>query len=178
MVHFDASSADCLVLTLKEGLLSAVAHDLKIRVTKFVIIIDEQKRTIEARFDANSLRVVCAMRDGVESPGSLSTANMRDIERTIVRDVLASGTYPEIRFVSTGVREQRGAYVIKGTLTLHGTVRPITVRARLENQRYVAEARVYQPDFGIRPYSAMLGALKVQADVTVRIAIPVLAAAH
>jgi hypothetical protein len=36
----------------------------------------------------------------------------------------------------------------------------------------VSEVRVHQPDFGIKPYSAALGALKVQADVTVKVSAP------
>jgi hypothetical protein len=31
---------------------------------------------------------------------------------------------------------------------------------------------LHQPDFGIRPYRAMLGALKVKAGVVVRASIP------
>ena len=33
-------------------------------------------------------------------------------------------------------------------------------------------ASVHQPDFGIRPYSAMLGTLRGQADVSVRVVLP------
>ena len=177
MVHFDASSAECLVFTYKEGLLSALAHDLKIRVTKFRIDVDERTRAIEARFDAASLRVVCAMSEGVESRGTLSVENKREIEGNIVRDVLAARTYPEVRFVSTAVQQKGERYAIKGTLTLHGTARPLTVTARRDGDRYVAEARIQQPDFGIRPYSAMLGTLKVKPDVSVRVSVPASAAA-
>lgn len=178
MVRFDASSAECLVFTCKEGLLSAVAHDLKLRVNKFVITVDEQTRAIEARFDAASLRVVCTMRGGTEWAAGLSAANKREIETNIARDVLAVHSFPEIVFVSTAVQEKTRVYVIKGTLDLHGTQRAITVQARKEGQRYVAEAQLHQPDFGIRPYTALLGTLKVQPDVTVRVSVPALAPAH
>src|SRR4051812_4209200 len=36
-MRIDPASAECLVYTFKEGLLSAVAHDLKIRVERFEI---------------------------------------------------------------------------------------------------------------------------------------------
>src|SRR5205085_12301633 len=81
MHHFDQSSAECLVFTRKEGLLSAVAHNLKIRVTKFVIDVDEAARTVEGRFDSGSLRVVCAMQGDVEMPDALTADNKREIER-------------------------------------------------------------------------------------------------
>ncbi len=171
MSHFDGSSAECLVFTYKEGLLAALAHDLKIRVAKFAIDVDNATRHIDARFDAASLRVLTAMQDGVESP-TLSSDNRSEIEGNIVRDVLDARTHPEIRFVSSEVHEKDAAYRITGKLALHGRQRQIVVRVHREEDRYVAEARIHQPDFGIRPYSAMLGALKVKADVTVRVTVP------
>ena len=173
MARFDASSAECLVFTYKKGLLSAIAHDLKIRVAKFEIEVDEQSRAIAARFDAASLRVMCAMQAGVKSPGTLSRDNKRQIEANIVGDVLDARTYPEIRFESSAVQDQGDAHVIKGTLSLHGKQRQITVRVRQEGDYYVAQARLHQPDFGIHPYSALLGTLKVQADVTVQVSVPI-----
>jgi len=171
-VRLDASSAECLVFTYKEGLLSAVAHDLKIRVTKFVIDVDAATRAISASFDAASLRVVCAMRDGKESPGNLTVANKREIEGNIVRDVLDARRYPEIRFVSSAVEEKAGAYLVKGRLALHGHERQLRVQVRKAADHYIAEARIHQPDFGIRPYTALFGTLKVQADVAVRVVVP------
>jgi hypothetical protein len=172
MVHLDPSSAECLVFTYKGGLLSAVAHDLKIRVTKFVIEVDEATRAISAGFDAASLRVVCAMSAGKEVPRSLTAANKREIEGNIVRDVLDARRYPEIRFVSTGVEEKGGSYVVKGKLALHGHERQVRVQVREAGDHYIAEARIHQPDFGIQPYTALLGTLKVQPDVSVRIVVP------
>jgi hypothetical protein len=172
MVHLDASSAECLVFTYKEGLFSAVAHDLKLRVTKFAIDVDEATRAIAAGFDAASLRVVCAMSDGKEVPRSLSTANKREIEGNIVREVLDAPRYPAIRFVSTGVEEKGNAYVVKGKLALHGHERQVRVQVHEDAGHYIAEARIHQPDFGIRPYTALLGTLRVQPDVVVRVVVP------
>ena len=172
MVHFDASSAECFVFTTKEGFLSVVAHDLKIRVTTFAIDVEETTRAVTARFDAGSLRVVCAMEDVKEVPQSLTAANKREIEGNIVRDVLHAREYPQIRFVSTAVEEKGDAYVVKGKLALHNHERQVRVQVHKEGDRYVAETRLHQPDFGIRPYTALFGTLKVQADVTVRVVVP------
>lgn len=167
--HFDASSAECLVFTYKEGLLSSIAHDLKIRVIKFTIEVDENRRAIDARFDARSLRVVCAMRDRIEAPHTLSAAQKADIETAIVRDVLHARVYPEIRFNGAAVQEKGDQYLVQGTLTLHGHTRAVPVRVRRADEFYLAAARVHQPDFGIRPYQALLGTLKVKPDVTVHV---------
>jgi YceI-like domain len=175
VARFDASSAECLVFTYKEGLLSAIAHDLKIRVTKFLIEVDETTRAIAARFDAASLRVVCAIEGGSEAPDSLTTANKREIEATIVSEVLDTSEFPEICFASTSVEEKGGAWIVKGKLALHGHERQVRVRVQRDGEHYVAEARIRQPDFGIRPYTALLGTLKVQPEVSIRIVVPVTA---
>ena len=172
MVRLDAAAAECLVFTYKEGLLSAVAHDLKIRVTKFAIDVDETTRAITAHFDPSSLRVVCAMVVGKEAPSTLTTTNKREIEGNIVRDVLDARAYPEIRFASPAVEEKGDAYVVKGKLALHGHERQVRVQVRRDGEHYVAEARIRQPDFGIRPYTALLGTLRVQPEVVIRIVVP------
>jgi hypothetical protein len=43
---------------------------------------------------------------------------------------------------------------------------------RAEGDRWVAEMNIHQPDFGIKPYTAALGALKVKPEVMVRISVP------
>lgn len=172
MQRFDESSAECHVFTYREGLLSVVAHDLRIRVTRFSVEVDEAARTIRARADAASLRVECALRDGAELPGALSDANLKEIEANIAGSILEATRYPEIRFQSSRVEERPDAFEVDGTLELHGQSRPVRVGIRRSGERDVAELTVQQPDFGIKPYSAMLGALRVRADVLVRLSAP------
>lgn len=172
MTRFDQDSAECLVFTFKEGLLSAVAHDLKIRVENFEIAVDQAARTVEGRFDATSLRVVCAMRGGKEDGSALSPGQKSEIEGNIARDVLASKKHREVRFVSSAVEEVRGGFDVRGELSLHGKRRAIDVSVRKSRKRWVASATIHQPDFAIRPYSALLGTLKVKADVEVRVVVP------
>jgi hypothetical protein len=52
--------------------MSAVAHDLQIAVTRFQIDVDADARTVEARFEARSLRVQHALQDGAPSPDALT----------------------------------------------------------------------------------------------------------
>jgi polyisoprenoid-binding protein YceI len=174
-VRFDAATAECLVFTYAEGMLSTLAHDLEIRVERFTIDVDDATAAVAAAFDPASLRVAGAMRDGIEAPGIIGARDRRSIESTIARDVLETARFPEIRFRSTrppAAAAGEAALRIAGTLVLHGREREVTVRAERQGARYVAEARLHQPDFGIRPYSAMLGTLRVAADVLARVDIP------
>jgi polyisoprenoid-binding protein YceI len=170
--HFDQNSAECLVFTYKEGLLSAVAHDLQIRVGRFDVDVDDAARSVKARFDARSLEVVTAMKDGAPNPDALGDGDKRKIEQNIADDVLAVGKHPEIRFTSTSVTPEGDGFRVEGDLALHGRTRPLTLHARPDGDRLAAEVSLHQPDFGIKPYTAMLGTLKVKADVTVRCAVP------
>ncbi len=171
MPSFDASNATCTVLTFKEGVLSAIAHDLRLRVERFSIAIDEGE-AIVATFEPSSLRVDCAMQKGQEARGTLSAKHMREIEKNITKDVLHVKRHPEIAFRSTKVEGEGDERRIEGTLTLHGKQRSLRCVARRRDGFWSTELDLHQPDHGIKPFSAMLGALKVQPVVKVRVRVP------
>ncbi len=162
------------MFTRAEGLLSAFAHDLKIRVETFSLAVDDVTGAVFAELDAASLRVVCAMRGDEEAPELLGANDLETIAATI-RDVLEVARHPTIRFHSSTPPEPDASHAglrIAGRLELHGTVRDVAIHASRQGGRYVGETTLHKPDFGIRPYSAMLGALRVAPDVRVRVAIP------
>ena len=172
-MRLDPSTANCLVFTYKEGLLSAVAHDLQLRVERFAITVDDAAWRVDARFDARSLRVVGVMRDGVAHPDALGDADKRSIEQTVAREVLHADRHPEIRFGSEAASADGDEVRVQGTLSLHGVERPLLVPVRRRaDGAWTAEVRLDQPDFGIRPYRAMLGTLRVRADVVVTLVVP------
>ena len=164
MTRIDAQNAEVLVFTEKEGLLSPVAHDLKIRITVFALHVDEAAGRVTATLDASSLRVVCAMKGASEEPRALSDKDRREIENNIRKDVLDAAAHPEIR-ISAALPGGEGSVPVR--VTLRGRERELVANVRVQGDRVSVEARVHQPDFGIRPYSAMFGALKVKADVRV-----------
>ena len=172
MLRFTPPESQCRVLTFREGLLSGLGHDLELAVAGFAIEVDEQARTVSATFDAGSLRVVRALRDGTELPEALSAADRASIEQSTRRDVLRADRHPEIRFRSTAAGALDGGWEVRGVLSLVGTERPLTVTLRRRGERWEAEVRLHTPDWGIRPYSALLGTLKVRADVVVRVSLP------
>jgi hypothetical protein len=48
-----------------------------------------------------------------------------------------------------------------------GVTRPLTVQGRMTDGRVIGQATVIQSRWGIRPYSAFFGALKLRDEVTV-----------
>ena len=169
--RFDASRAECLVFTRKGGLLAGVGHDLKLRVERFEVVIDPDR--LRGRFDSASLRLICASVGGQDAPGALSERDRREIEATIIREVLDAQRHPWIEFrAGPPVLAGAAGSGLEGILALRGRERPLTVDVRREGDRAVALASIHQPDFGIRPYTAMLGALRVRPDVGVRLTAP------
>lgn len=168
----DQSTASCYVYTYREGLMSAVGHDLKIRVGRFTVEVDAAAPRVAARFDATSLQVVNAVDGTTERPGALSDSDKEKIRGEIQSDVLQASKHPEIRFTSTSITKNGEGYDVAGDLSLHGQVRPIRFTSRKSGDRQVAEVTLHQPDFGIKPYKAFLGALKVRADVVVHVELP------
>ena len=155
----------CWVFTFKEGLLSAVAHDLKIRVESPNVTIDDDR--IEVKIDPSRLRVVCAQQDGRDAASLLREADKTKIEQNIRKDVLHIKRFPSIGFTGTATRTSRDRAEIEGELELHGRKRSVRCIADQRDGKWESRVRLHQPDFGIKPFSAMLGTLKVQADVEV-----------
>jgi polyisoprenoid-binding protein YceI len=168
MPSYDPSNADCFVFTFKEGLLSPVAHDLRLKLERFSIDVGEG--SIVARFDTSSLRVDTPMKDGKANPSALGDRDRAKIAEQIRTEVLHSAKHPEARFQSSAVEKRAdGGYDIAGDLTLHGVTRPLRARTEAVGGGQRLEVTLHQPDFGITPFRAMMGTLKIQADLQVRI---------
>ncbi|MFO0794510.1 MAG: YceI family protein [Candidatus Brocadiaceae bacterium] len=160
-----------LVYTFKEGFLSAVAHDLLIDVTNFTVKLTvpvSGSPFVEAEVQSNSLKVICAMKDGQHLPEALKDKDKADIEDAIVKDVLHPAKYPLILFLSKNIQAVGDVYYAKGELTLHGVTRPVEFDFRITNGADL-KGRVVLPqkDYGIKPYKALLGTLKVKNEVDV-----------
>lgn len=161
-MKLDQASAECLVQVEKAGLLSAVGHDLTLRVGRFEIEVESG--AVRARFDASSLRVV--------EPASVSPRDRREIEATVAAVILGAPEHPFVTFAASSIVEDGPLRRIEGSLSICGRERRYAVTARREAERAIVESRIHQPDFGIRPFTAMLGALRIKPDVLVRLTAP------
>lgn len=159
-MRVDASTAECLVYSYREGLLAAVGHDLCLTVSRFTI--DVAGDAITGEFDAASLRV-----------SGVSADDARKIEKNAADDVLAASRFPTVTFRSTKVaRDGAERARVEGTLTLHGATRPLAFDVAADGGLWRAELVLDVRDYGIKPYSAMFGTLRVKAEVRVVIRVP------
>lgn len=169
MATYDAKTAEVHVLTEKEGMLSAMAHDLEIAVTAFTAKVEDTQ--IQGTFDARSLKVLHAMKNGAPST-ALSDKDKAEIEKNIAKDVLESEKHAQVTFASTSVKRDGASVAVSGTLQVHGVSKPVSFTAKKVDGAWVAEIPLSQPDYGIKPFSAMMGTLKVKPDLKVRVKIP------
>jgi hypothetical protein len=170
-VRYDASNSLVLVRAYREGVLARVGHDVSFRVARYRIDVDPEALALDARFEADSLRLERAASGG-GAPSDVSAADRAEIEANAARGVLQAERFPEVRFRSTRVEPAGGGYRVAGELTLRGRTRAIQFTTRDERGRQVADVSVSQPDFGIAPFKALLGALRVRPDVDVRVELP------
>lgn len=171
MSSWTAENAECNVYSFKEGLLSAVGHDVKLRVTDFELSVEP--RGPKGVFEAGSLEVVCAMSDGRENPGALSDSDRATIEGYVRGDILQSDEHPEIVWETTSLRRvNESTLQVEGRLTLHGRTKPVKAKVEAVGDRWVTRVRIRQPDFGIKPFKALMGALKIKPVVEVKLSVP------
>jgi hypothetical protein len=168
----DPASSEILLWTKKEGLLSRVAHDLCLEATQFEVEgrLEEGRLELEVRVQIAGLRV----RGQVERGGRvvpLKEKDQREIEDNLRgAKVLDAKAHPQLVWRGSGA-PQGGRLSSQGTLTLRGKSEPIALESTFADAesgvRAEGEVRFAQSRFGIRPFSAMLGALKVKDEVRV-----------
>jgi polyisoprenoid-binding protein YceI len=160
------------VLTFKDGLLSKVAHDLLVRAERFDLRTDGAR--VEGSFELDSLVVSGVMRDGELDSHGLSEGDRHDIRANMQKKVLEVAKYPRATF-SGSVTGGDGRHQVNGTLTLHGMSQDVSVEVREADGRWVGQAELVPSRWGIKPYKALLGAIKLRDRVVVRFEFPVVA---
>jgi hypothetical protein len=171
-MKFDQESATCHVFVYKEGLLSALGHDLRIAVTSFCIETAEDTGCIKAVFDTGSLHVDCAMIDGAARADVLTARDRKEIDGHIIKSVLETDIYKDIVLISSSVIQEDSSYKVNAALTLRGRTREISFFVREEGGHHVADVLLHLPDFGITPFSTLFGLIKIKPDILIRIVVP------
>jgi hypothetical protein len=166
-------TASLHVFTFKAGLLSRLAHDLRFRCESFEIEVKDGK--VSARFDAAALRVDGVMRKDGLDPDGLSRSDYDKIEATVRGEVLAVARHPEIRFEGELTAAGHGV-IVGGQLTLAGSSAAIaSTGARRVADHWQLELEIVPSRWGVAPYKALGGALKLQDRVRIQIRVPVTA---
>lgn len=161
-----------LLRTFRDGFGARAGHDLVLEVTRWsgeLTLSDESTPAgLEVRADLHSLVV----REGSGGVKPLTDRDRREIAVT-ARKVLQADRHPEVTYTASGIKpDGSDGWRIDGTVTLRGRTRPVQLQATETGPgQYRASGSVVQSEFGIKPYTAFMGALKVRdaVDVEARI---------
>lgn len=155
------------VYTFKDDgrLLSPVAHDLRLRVTRFSATLDGAQ--VRVRVPADALEVEGPVKQGELDAQAFGKLERAQIKRAIAKDVLAIKRHAEVIFAGTLHRRTDGDDRLTGGLTLVGRTVDVVIPVRFEDGRARGRAEITPSRWGIKPYSALMGTLKVQDRVAV-----------
>ena len=143
-----------------------LAHDLILTPTQWsgTMNVDADNPAASSAsltIDARSIEIV----EAVGGMKSLSDKDRRDIAKNIDDKVLETGKHPQLTFESTSVSGSEPNFTAAGNMTIRGTTRPVNVALNVNGSQVTAKTSISQKDFGIKPFSAMMGAIKLRDDV-------------
>jgi polyisoprenoid-binding protein YceI len=156
------------VTTGKGGAASKAGHNLSIEVASWSAELeigdDPTQSHLALNADSRSLRVI----DGTGGIQSLGDDDKVGITKTINDEVLKGGT---IHFQSSSVTPSPngGPITVTGELELLGKRAPLSFELQADGGHIAGSATVKQTDWGMKPYSALFGTLKVLDEVVVSI---------
>jgi polyisoprenoid-binding protein YceI len=146
-----------------------MGHRLTIAMKRWQATVtwsDSEPAAAQLNVDVDSLEVL-------HGEGGLTP--LSGPEKILVRSnalrQLGAGRFPRIRFDADTIDKSQDGYRLAGTLEIRGKTRAQVIALRTDDLgdvwRLSSEAVVRQSEFGVKPYSLLMGSLKVADDVTV-----------
>ena len=151
------------VETTRRGAAQKAGHDLVMEVTSWsatLVIGDESSLTLTA--DGASLKVL----QGTGGLRKLDDEDKAGIEQTIDEEVLERAG---IEFRSSKVERTDDGATVEGELELAGRKQPVSFDLHGDDGHLTGRATVTQSGWGLEPYTALFGTLKVADEVVVAI---------
>lgn len=157
----DIERSTITVHVFKAGLFRAFADNHTIQAPLEEGSLDDSPSPhVQIVIDARRLRVL--------DPG-LSAKDRQEVQaRMLGPDVLDVGRFPRISFHSVGLKPlEKGGWLVRGELELHGHIRAIMVNVSFDDSRYRGSAMLKQTDFGIAPISVAGGTVRVKDELRI-----------
>jgi hypothetical protein len=151
------------VHTRKSGAAAKAGHNLRIEVTTWNATLDlDEPGSLTLSADSRSLRVI----EGTGGVMPLGDDEKAAIPQTIDEEILEG---KPIKFRSTHVARSGSSVDVEGELELDGARAPVSFGLTVDDGHLTGSAKLKQTDFGIKPYSALFGTLKVADEVEVTV---------
>lgn len=152
-----------LVRTGRSGLGAKAGHDLTIEATRWEGTVDVAGQSVAVDVQVDGLEV----REGAGGVKPLTDSDRADIKGTFTQKILRTAEHPTITFRSTRVEGAPDSFTVEGDLTIMGVAQPVTLQGAMNDGRVRGSATVQQSRWGIKPYTAFFGALKLRDEVEV-----------
>ncbi len=166
---------DLTLHTGVEGRAAKAGHNLTIRLADWsgtATFDGDEPSSLSFRTALSSLEVV----SGEGGVKALSDKDKRTIKDSALES-LSAKRHPEVTFESSKVSPRSGGYDVDGELSIAGVSQSCTLDLNVQrsggNATVEAAVPVVQTKFGVKPYSAMMGGLKVKDQVDVRLSLSV-----
>lgn len=148
------------VFTFKEGLLSPLAHDLRLSMRRFAVELDGDQVT--GRFWPATLSVDGVMRRGQLDTDGLKDHHKREIQGNITQKILRTDKNPQALFEGQREATGDGRWKVSGTLELAGRKAPLEMDVRLEGGAFKGKVELRQTRWGVKPFKAVGGTIKLK----------------
>jgi hypothetical protein len=161
--------AQIYIFTYKTGLLARMAHDLRLHVERFSFTL--QGRRIQGYCEADSLLVdgVMVSRTRLDRR-TLGSSDCETIEKIIRTELVLSESYPRIEFdAEISGDPTSGKLDVRGDLRLRGLARPLHAELTHQGELWQAAFELKPSEFGIAPYQALAGAIKLQDRIGLQV---------
>jgi polyisoprenoid-binding protein YceI len=167
--NLDASDGQLLVHTGVTGRAAKMGHRLTIAMNTWLATVRwsaGEPAEAELAVEVDSLQVL---------RGEGGVKALSGPEKTLARSnalrVLDADRFPQIRFQASDIDKVDDGYRLTGTLEIHGVAGERGIDLRVEDLgdawRLSCQADVRQSECGIKPYSMLMGSVKVADTVTV-----------
>jgi polyisoprenoid-binding protein YceI len=165
----DASDGELFLATGVRGRAARMGHRLTIAMTRWHATVNwagPQPATVELVVETESFDVL---------RGKGGVKGLSGPEKALVRSnalkSLDAGRFPEIRFSARAIDKADDGYRLTGQLSVRGKSRDHVIALHTEDLgnawRMSTESMVRQTDYGIKPYSLLMGSVQVADDVSV-----------
>jgi polyisoprenoid-binding protein YceI len=164
-----------LVNVWKDGVAAKMGHDLTLEAKSWsgkadIDPDDPSSSSVQVTIDPSSLAVV-------EAKGGASALSESDKQKILdsLNKTLQTNRHNEITFESTAVSGSAPRVSLKGDLSIAGQTKPVTLDLDVDDSGHLTGKTSFnQTQFGIKPFSAMLGALKIKdnVDISVDVQLP------
>ncbi|EPQ76561.1 MULTISPECIES: YceI family protein [Mycobacterium ulcerans group] len=165
----DASDGELLIGTGVAGRAAKMGHRLTIAMTRWQATVNwvaDEPSAAELIVEVDSLEVL---------RGEGGVKGLSGPEKVLVRSnalkSLRADRFPRIEFSADAIEKTADGYRLSGALHIHGTSHQHVIDLHTDDLgdswRMSTETAVRQSDYGVKPYSLLMGSLQVADEVTI-----------